>query len=230
MKVKAFIFDLDGVIVFTDKFHFKAWKQIADKNGIYFDEEINNRLRGISRRESLEIILERYTGAPLTEEQKAAMAEEKNEIYKELLKKMSPEDVTREVRDTLAELRARGYRLSLGSSSKNAKFILSQVGLTDAFDAISDGTNITNSKPDAEVFLKAAEFLGLHPEECAVVEDAYAGIDAAKAGNMLAIAIGDATNYERSDYKIDSFKNLLEIEEITVTGEKAKGSASSVIK
>lgn len=163
--MKAFIFDLDGVIVFTDKFHYLAWKKMADEMGIYFDETINNRLRGVSRAESLEIILERYEGPALSQEKKAELMEGKNNTYKELLGGMTPDDVTDEVRNTLAELHNRGYKLALGSSSKNAKFILEKVELLGAFDAISDGTNITKSKPDPEVFLKAAEFLGEKPED-----------------------------------------------------------------
>lgn len=211
MNRRALIFDLDGVIVHTDKYHYQAWKQMADKRSIYFDQEINNRLRGVSRLESLEIILERYEGEPLSQQQKEAMAEEKNEIYRDLLKTMTPDEVDPSVRETLAELRRRGCRLALGSSSKNARFILAQTGLTDAFDAISDGTNIMNSKPDPEVFLKAAQFLGVAPGECAVVEDACAGIEAAKAGGMLAIAIGDAVCDERADYRLESFEQLLEL-------------------
>ncbi len=208
--MKAFVFDLDGVIVFTDQFHYKAWKKMADRMGIYFDEQINNRLRGVSRMESLEIILERYDGTLSTEE-KEALAEEKNEVYRELLTTMTPADVTTEVRDTLTELRNRGYKLAIGSSSKNAKFILEKVTLTEYFDAISDGTNITKSKPDPEVFVKAAEFLGVKPEECIVVEDASAGIDGAKAGGMKAVGIGDAYTYEKTDYPIKTFSDLLKI-------------------
>ena len=209
--VKGIIFDLDGVLVFTDKFHYKAWKGLADRMGIEFNEEINNRLRGVGRMDSLEIILERYTGEPLTQEEKVALTEEKNDAYKELLSTMTPDDVTREVRDTLAELRNRGYKLSVGSSSKNTKYILDRVDLKDAFDAVSDGTNITKSKPDPEVFLKGAEFLGLEPEDCAVIEDAPAGIDAAKAGNMLAVGIGEAASYDKTDVSIDSIGDLLKV-------------------
>jgi beta-phosphoglucomutase len=209
--MKAFIFDLDGVIVFTDKFHYQAWKQMADAMGIYFDEEINNRLRGVSRMDSLEIILERYEGEPLSAEKKEELATQKNASYRALLETMTPADVSQEVRNTLAELRKRGYKLSLGSSSKNAKFILERVDLLDAFDAISDGTNITKSKPDPEVFLKGAEFLGVEPAVCVVVEDAYAGIDAAKAGGMMAAGIGDARDYEKTDYPLDTFSDLLKI-------------------
>lgn len=209
--IKGLIFDLDGVIVFTDQFHYQAWKKMADDMGIYFDEEINNRLRGVSRMESLEIILEKYEGEPLSQAKKEELAAQKNECYRKLLDTMSPVDVTDDVRETLKELRLRGFKLSIGSSSKNAKFILEKTKLLDAFDAISDGTNITKSKPNPEVFIKGAEFLGLKPEECAVIEDAYAGIDAAKAGNMTAIAIGDATSYEKADLRLSTFVDLLAV-------------------
>ena len=177
--------------------------------GIYFDETINNRLRGVSRSESLEIILERYEGPALSKEKKAELMESKNNTYRELLASMTPADVTEDVRRTLAELHNRGYKLALGSSSKNAKFILEKVQLLDAFDAISDGTNITKSKPDPEVFLRAAEFLGEKPEDCYVVEDAYAGIDAAKSAGMQAVGIGIAAGYAAADVKIQSFGELL---------------------
>ena len=211
MNIKGIIFDLDGVIVFTDRYHYLAWKKIADEMGIYFDETINNRLRGVSRMESLEIILENYHGAPLSDEKKVALAEKKNNFYRELLQEMSPVSVAPEVRSTLQTLRERGYKLSVGSSSKNTKTILERVQLTDAFDAISDGTNITRSKPDPEVFLKAAQFLGLEPKECAVIEDAFAGIDAACAAGMISVGIGDASGYDKATYHIQSFDELLKI-------------------
>lgn len=211
MGLKAAIFDLDGVIVFTDKFHYQAWKKMADDMGIYFDEEINNRLRGVSRMDSLEIILERYEGEPLSQEKKEELAAGKNATYRELLGTMTPADVTEEVRDTLAELRRRGYKISLGSSSKNARYILERVELLDAFDAISDGNNITKSKPDPEVFLKGAEFLGQDPADCLVVEDAEAGIDAGIAGGMKTAAIGDAVNCGKADYTLETFSDLLKV-------------------
>lgn len=211
MSLKAVIFDLDGVIVFTDRFHYQAWKKMADDMGIYFDEEINNRLRGVSRMDSLEIILERYEGQPLSGQEKEELAAQKNETYRELLKTMTPQDVSDEVRETLSELHRRGYKLSLGSSSKNAKFILERVELLEAFDAISDGTNITRSKPDPEVFLKGAEFLGENPKECLIVEDAEAGIDAGIAGGMKTAAIGDAVNCGKADYTLTTFSDLLYI-------------------
>ncbi len=209
--MRAFIFDLDGVIVFTDRFHYLAWKQIADDMGITFDEQINNRLRGVSRMDSLEIVLERYRGEALTQEQKEDLARQKNDIYRGLLENMTAADVTDEVRDTLKKLRSMGFKLAIGSSSKNARFILSKVELNDYFDAISDGTNITRSKPDPEVFLKAAEYLGEVPSECFVVEDALAGIDAAKAAGMRAVGIGEAAQYEKTDDRILSFGKLMEL-------------------
>ena len=171
MKYKGIIFDLDGVICSTDHYHYLAWKALADRLGAYFDETINNRLRGVSRMASLDIVLERYDGQ-LSEEEKLAAAEEKNSTYRELLKQMSPADLAPEVKATLDWLRAQGLLLGIGSSSKNTKFILERIGLGDYFDKISDGTNITRSKPDPEVFLKAAAFLGLEPKDCLVVEDA----------------------------------------------------------
>ena len=207
-NIKGIIFDLDGVIVFTDQYHYQAWKMLADRLGAYFDEKINDRLRGVSRMESLNIVLERYEGPAFTEEEKLALATEKNAAYVELLQQMTPASVADDVRETLKTLRQRGYLLSVGSSSKNTKTILARTELTDYFDAISDGTNITRSKPDPEVFVKAAEFLGLSCESCAVVEDAHAGIDAAKAAGMLAVGIGPAASYEKTDCPITNFSDL----------------------
>lgn len=211
VKIKGLIFDLDGVLVFTDKFHYQAWKTMADELGVYFDETINHRLRGVSRMDSMEIILERYEGPDLSLREKEKLAEKKNEIYRTLLESMTPDDVTKEVRDTLTKLREKGYKLAIGSSSKNAKFILEKVELKDAFDAISDGNNITKSKPDPEVFLKAAEYLGLPPKACMVVEDAEAGIKAAKKGGMYAAGIGEAAKSINADESLKTFSELLDI-------------------
>ena len=211
VKIKGLIFDLDGVLVFTDKFHYQAWKTMADELGVYFDETINHRLRGVSRMDSLEIILERYEGPDLSLREKEKLAEKKNEIYRTLLESMTPDDVTKEVRDTLTKLREKGYKLAIGSSSKNAKFILEKVELKDAFDAISDGNNITKSKPNPEVFLKAAEYLGLPPKACMVVEDAEAGIEAAKKGGMYAAGIGEAAKSINADESLKTFSELVDI-------------------
>lgn len=210
-KIKGIIFDLDGVLVFTDKYHYLAWKKIADKLAIPFDEKVNDRLRGVSRMESLEIILERCTGPALSQMDKEALAAEKNGYYRELLMEMTPESVTPSTRQTLTDLKNRGYKIAVGSSSKNTKTILQRTALAQYFDAVSDGTNITRSKPDPEVFLKAAEYLGLPPCSCAVVEDARAGIDAALAGGMLSVGIGDAAHYDKTQYPIDSLDKLLDL-------------------
>lgn len=210
-KYKAVIFDLDGVICFTDHYHYLAWKKMADRLSIPFNEEDNNLLRGVSRADSLEIILRKYHGEPFTPEQKAEMLEEKNETYKEYLKEMSPEDLSYDVIFTLLTLVSEGCRIAIGSSSRNTKFILEKLGIIRLFDAISDGTNITRSKPDPEVFLKAAEFLSLDPSECLVVEDAKAGIDAACNGHFDSCGIGDAYGYEKTTFNITSLKDILGI-------------------
>lgn len=210
MNYKAVIFDLDGVICFTDKYHYLAWKKMADGMGIYFDETINNRLRGVSRMESLEIILERYD-KELTQEEKQALAEEKNKTYVELLGQMTEKDLSSEVKETLDSLREKGLKLAIGSSSKNAKFILERLGLKDYFDAVSDGTNISKSKPDPEVFLKAAEFLHMVPVDCLVVEDAKAGVEAAKAGGFDSAGLGEAAESEAVTHAMKSFSDLIKI-------------------
>jgi len=214
MKIKGVIFDLDGVIVSTDEFHFKAWKVLADREGIHFDRHINNRLRGVSRRESLEIILEKANRS-YSENEILEMLDFKNNIYRNSLSELTKYDILINFNELYAKLRQNKIKMAIGSSSKNTKTILTQIGLIDAFDAIADGNDITRSKPDPEVFLLAAERLGLDPKECVVVEDAVAGIEAAKAGGMIAIAINDATKCHIADYKID---NLLEIANI-VLGE-----------
>lgn len=210
MNIKGIIFDLDGVICSTDEYHYQAWKSIADEEGIYFDRNINERLRGVSRAESLEIILERAT-ASYSPEQKAALMEKKNNIYRELLKNMGPWDVTEEVRSTLRKLREKGYGLSIGSSSKNTRFILERTGLTDAFDGISDGNMISRSKPDPEVFIKAAGILGLKNEECLVIEDAISGINAANAAGFHSVGIGPAAECDEAEFKIRFFSEILDI-------------------
>lgn len=206
---QGIIFDLDGVLLSTDEMHYEAWKSIADELGIPFDREVNNRLRGVSRMESLEIILEKscQTFSP---EEKEVLATRKNDRYRQLLGSLTPDAVAPEVRETLAALKERGLKLAVGSSSKNTKYILSLTDLAHFFDAVSDGTNITRSKPDPEVFLKAAEFIGLTPVDCAVVEDAVAGIDAANAGGFMSIGIGDAAAYEKTEIKIQSLQDLLQ--------------------
>lgn len=211
MKIRAVIFDLDGVIVSTDQFHYQAWKKIADKLGIGFDERINDKLRGVSRTESLELILEQDKSVSLSRKEKETLARQKNEEYRKLLQQLTPSHVSPEVKKTLEILRERGYKTAIGSSSKNTLFILEKIGLFSAFDAIADGTNITKSKPDPEVFLKAAELLWELPEHCLVVEDAEAGIQAAKSAGMKAAAVGAAISCEQADYRWNNIVELLNV-------------------
>ena len=208
--MKAVICDLDGVICHTDIYHFRAWKTVADELGIYFDEEINNRLRGVSRKDSLEIILERSDRA-FSDEEKERLTERKNRLYVQLLDEMGPADLSPDVYDPLVELRKRDYLLAIGSSSRNTKVILTKIGLSDFFDAVSDGTNIKRSKPDPEVFLKAAEMLSVRPENALVVEDAKAGIEAASRGGFKSAGIGEAYGCEKTTYPIESMSELLKI-------------------
>ncbi len=211
MKYQAVIFDLDGVICHTDQYHYMAWKQVADRMGVTFDETINNRLRGVSRMESLEIILESFEGAPLCRQEKEQLAKEKNQIYQELLKQMSCKDLSPKVKETLEQLKHNKLLLAIGSSSRNAGFILHRIGLEGFFDAVSDGNNITKSKPDPQVFLMAASYLHVRPEDCLVVEDARAGIDAARAAGMDSAAIGDAFSYPPADYHLTCFEELIQV-------------------
>lgn len=208
--MKGFIFDLDGVIVSTDDLHYLAWKEMADGEGIYFDKKINDRLRGVSRMASLEIILERAE-REYSDEEKINLATRKNEAYKKLLESLTPEDILPGVEKTLTALRARGYKLAIGSSSKNTPIILKYIGLDGFFDAVSDGNNITHSKPDPEVFLKAASYLELVPEDCYVVEDAVAGIQAGRAGGFTTIAVGTAAGCLLANHSVKNFEDILSI-------------------
>ena len=191
--IKGVIFDLDGVIVSTDEFHYRAWKRLADDEGIHFDRSINERLRGVGRLASLDIILERSTreyGAA----QKADLAERKNGYYRSLLADLTPGNVLPGARDLIASLKARSVKVAIGSSSKNAPAILKYIDMADCFDAVADGNCISRSKPDPEIFLKAAGMLSLFASNCLVVEDAEAGVMAAIAAGMRVLAVGTAAN------------------------------------
>ena len=210
-KYEGVIFDLDGVICFTDHYHYLAWKALADSLGIDFDETKNDRLRGVSRMESLEIVLEGYHGAALSPEEKTALAEKKNTLYRQLLQTMMPKDLPDEVRNTLNTLRARGVKLAIGSSSKNAPLILERIGLAGFFDAVSDGNNIQRSKPDPQVFTMAAVMLHLEPGKCLVVEDALAGLQAAASGGFDSAGLGPAAESGRGTYSLSKFSDLLNV-------------------
>lgn len=209
--MKGIIFDLDGVIVFTDEYHYLAWKTIFDKYNINFNREMNKLLRGVSRSESLEIVL-KENKLSLNKETKLKILEEKNNLYVEYLKnKLDKKALNKDCEIILKVLKEKGYKLAIGSSSKNAKLILEKIGMLDYFDAISDGTMIKNSKPDPEVFLLAAKLLDLSANECYVVEDGEAGIIAANKGGFKAIGIGNEISNNLKFTKIETFSQLLEL-------------------
>ncbi len=205
--IEAVIFDLDGVIVSTDEFHYQAWKMLADEEGIYFDRKVNERLRGVSRLESLEIILERAE-KKYTDDEKKILAQRKNNYYRELLNKLSPLDLLPGVMQILRELKKAGIRLGIGSSSRNTPVILEKIGLADFFDAVADGNQIKKSKPDPEVFLLAALKLNVTAEKCLVVEDADAGVEAAIKAGMKCLAVGAASSNPKAHIRAKSLKDI----------------------
>lgn len=206
--IKAIIFDLDGVLVSTDELHYRAWKALAGRLGVPFDRAKNDRCRGISRMASLDIVLEDAPTA-YTQAEREAFAAEKNETYRAMLASLTPADTLEGVLPTLSELRRRGYRLALASVSKNAPLILERTGLDRYLDAVADGNCITRSKPDPEVFLKAAEKLGMACESCAAMDDALAGIEAGRAAGMLTIGFGDSAKNKAGDLNLERFDELL---------------------
>lgn len=205
--ITAVIFDLDGVLVTTDDSHYEAWKQMADEEGIYFDREINQRLRGVSRMESLEIILERAE-KPYSQEEKLALATRKNQYYVNLIKQLTSDALLPGALDTVHALRKLGIKTAIGSSSKNAPTILAQVGITELFDAVADGNQIKHSKPAPDVFLLAAELLGVSPDECLVVEDADAGVEAGLNAGMKVLAVGAASANKTAHLRADTLKDI----------------------
>lgn len=210
LPYQAVIFDLDGVLCSTDQYHYQVWKRLADRLQIPFDETVNQRLRGVSRRESLEIIL---SGGDKTysEEEKQQFAAEKNAHYVESLQQLTPKDLACGAVEVLERLHGAGVKIAVGSSSRNTQLILQRLGLDQRFDAVADGTQITHSKPDPEVFLLAARLVGVEPQHCLVVEDAKAGLEAAKAGSMDAAGIGGAAQDPLADYALSVLSDLLPI-------------------
>lgn len=197
--IRAFIFDLDGVLTDTARYHYLAWKRLADEIGVPFDERRNEALRGVDRRRSLELLLD---SRPATEEQKEAWMTRKNSYYQELIQQMSPADLLPGALDFLKACREAGLRVAIGSASKNAQQVLQALQLTAWVEAVADGYSVERHKPAPDLFLKAAELLGVEPAECVVVEDAEAGILAAKAGGMLALGIGPVSRVGAADYLV----------------------------
>lgn len=205
--IKALIFDLDGVITDTAKYHFLAWKELARGLGFDFTEKDNERLKGVSRMDSLEILLE-IGGQSFDDETKEHFANQKNKRYVEYISKMTPQEILPGVKDILTEARNKKLKIALGSASKNALTILKQINLKSYFDIIIDGTKVHKAKPDPEVFLKGARGLNVLPDECIVFEDAEAGIEAALNGGFHAIGIGTDLNFKKADLIIPGFSNI----------------------
>ena len=209
MNNKAFIFDLDGVIVDTAKYHFLAWKKIANQLGINFTEEHNELLKGVSRIRSLDIILE-LGKKEATQEEKNMWLKQKNEDYLSQLIDMDDREILPGVFEVLKFLKDNNQPIALGSASKNARPILEKTGILSYFDVIVDGNDVTNAKPDPEVFLIAAKLLNVKPENAVVFEDSVAGIQAANIANMISIGIGDKTILHEAKYVFQDFTVISE--------------------
>jgi len=207
-EIKGFLFDLDGVLVDTAVFHFQAWRRLANSLGFDFTEKENEQLKGVSRVRSLQLILQ-WAGVEKSEAEQEELASQKNTWYLELVHQMKKGDTLPGAEEFLQRSRDLGYLIALGSASKNARLILEKTGILSYFDAIIDGNEVSKSKPDPEVFLKGAEALGLSPQQCLVFEDAQAGIDAALAGGMRAIGIGDLAHLHGGLTVVESLREVL---------------------
>ncbi|MFH1511833.1 MAG: beta-phosphoglucomutase [Bacillota bacterium] len=205
--IRGLIFDLDGVIVDTAKYHYLAWKELADSLGIRFTKKDNERLKGVSRVRSLEIILE-IGGLTLNQAQQQAYRTQKNDRYLEYIHKLKEEEILPGARQFLLDARAAGYQIALGSASKNAMLILEKLKIAQLFDAVIDGTSVTKAKPDPEVFLKGAEALHVPAGECVIFEDAEAGIEAAHNAGMKAVGIGSRKRLPEADLHIPGFTGV----------------------
>jgi len=189
MPIKACIFDLDGVIVDTAHYHFLAWKRLADELGIPFTREDNERLKGVSRMRSMEILLE-LGGVTMDPHEQERLANKKNTWFVDYVERMIPEEIYPGVATLLAQLRGQGIKIGLASSSKNAQTVLQRLHIASYFDVMVDGNMVARSKPDPEIFLLAATRLGIAPKDCVVFEDAEAGVEAALAAGMKCVGIG----------------------------------------
>jgi beta-phosphoglucomutase len=222
-KIKGCIFDLDGVICDTAKYHFKAWRRLANELGFDFTEEDNEKLKGVSRTQSLRLILDWGNIEENDEEVLNSMADKKNAWYLEYINRMSPDEILVGVKPFLDRLKKKGVKIVLGSASKNAAIILDKIELTSYFDAIIDGTKTTRSKPDPEVFLLGAEAIGAKPTECIVFEDAEKGVEAALEGNFYTVGVGDHNVLDEAHIVIPSFE-YIDFEEICDALASSAGS------
>jgi len=204
-KLKAIIFDLDGVITDTSEYHYRAWKRLADEEGIPFNRDDNDKLRGVSRSECLKILL---NGKQVSAEQFHEMMDRKNRYYVELLKQMTSKNILSGAKELVLDVRRRGIKIAIASVSKNTRTVLKGTGIENLFDVIADGYSVKNTKPAPDIFLFAAKELGVKPEDCAVVEDAEAGIEAALAGNMLPIGIGPEERVGKARYRFEKIGDI----------------------
>lgn len=206
-QLEGLIFDLDGVIVDTAHFHFLAWQRLGTDLGVTLTQNENESLKGLSRKDSLQVILD-LGGIEMEESEKERQAARKNDWYKEYITSLSADDILPGVMDFIHACRKSGLKLGIGSSSKNAKTILQYIGLSDFFDAVADGTDIQNGKPDPEIFLTAASRLGIEASRCIVLEDAESGVEAAHRAGMKCIGYGTPEKLQKADLLLDSFEGF----------------------
>lgn len=207
MTIHGFIFDLDGVITDTAEYHYRGWKKLAEENGWAFDRRENEKLRGVARRESLMLILGEHA-SEYSEAQIQEFMARKNTYYLQFIQEITPRDILPGAKELLAELRAAHFKIALGSASKNARQVLQSLGIENLFDAIADGNSVERQKPAPDLFLFAAKELHLAPNECVVVEDAEAGIEAAKAGGFLTIGLGPPERVGQADAIFPSLEGV----------------------
>ncbi len=203
--IRGFIFDLDGVLTDTAEYHYLGWKRLADEEGIPFTREDNEALRGVSRRESLMRMLK---GRVLPEAKIQELLDRKNRYYQESIEKISPRDLLPGAKELLEEICAAGLQVAIGSASKNAQAVIARLGIDNLIDAVADGYSVTRQKPAPDLFLFAAKELGLKPSECVVVEDAAAGIDAAKAGGFYSVGLGPPSRVGDADVVLPSLQGV----------------------
>lgn len=204
-KIKAFILDLDGVITDTAEFHYKAWKKMADEEGIPFNREDNEKLRGVSRRKSMALILD---GREMKEEKIQKLMDRKNRYYNEFLENLSHDDLLPGAQELIDEIIRRGYKIAVASSSRNAKTVINNLEIEDLFETISDGHSVENSKPAPDLFLHTAQKIEVDSEKCVVIEDAKSGIEGALAANMIAVGVGPEDRVGKAHYRYDKVKDI----------------------
>jgi beta-phosphoglucomutase len=204
-NLHAVIFDLDGVITDTAEFHYLAWKELGEEVGVPFTREFNEELKGVSRMDSLEKILALgHKQNDFTDEEKFDLATRKNDHYVRLIEGITPSDILPGIKELISSIKEKGYKLGLASVSKNAFSVMNKLGLTDQFDVIVDAAKIKNGKPDPEIFLTAADLLGVEPEECLGIEDAAAGVESIKGAGMFAVGVGSRETLSKADLVYES--------------------------